>query len=215
MDFIRLEQLAENYMKNRRFQKYREPGCVYYHGQRVAKGVVQLRRLVTDNDSHDDILRCAALFHDIAKGMKPHSHFGALLTRDILKDELTPYEMDEVCRLIQAHGDRRPAKEFHDMWVWLIQDADVLDHVGACGIWLSTNHSAYRQKPVSDLVDWYESGFDAEIEKYRERLNLTVSEAILNSKADFERQFMRRLIVESTGEYCPEDIPEAGKLLNM
>jgi len=138
--------------------------------------------------------------------MKPHSHYGALLARDILKNELTSGELDEVCRLILAHGDRRPAKVFHDIWVWLIQDADVLDHVGTSGIWLSTNYSAYRQKPVSDLVEWYETGFDEEIEKYRRRLNLSVSESILDSKAEFERQFMRRLIIESTGEYCPDDV---------
>jgi len=206
MDFRRLESIAENFMKNRRFHKYRETGSVYYHGLRVSRGVVQLRKLVIDNDDHDDILRCAAMFHDIAKGMKPHSYYGAMLARDILKDELTSKELDEVCRLILAHGDRRPAKEFHDIWVWLIQDADVLDHVGTSGIWMSANYSAYRQKPVSDLVQWYENGFEEEIEKYRRRLNLSVSESILDSKADFERQFMKRLMVESMGEYWPDDI---------
>lgn len=206
MDFLKLEKIAENFMKNRRFHQYRETGSVYYHGARVARGTLQLRRLTTDDAGHDDILRCAAMFHDIAKGMKPHSYYGAMLVRDILKDELTPYEMDEVCRLILAHGDRRPAREVHDLWVWLIQDADVLDHVGTGEIWMSCIHSAYMGKPITDMLDWYTCGFDEQMAKYRSRLNLGVSREIFDSKVDFERQFIRRLMVESTGEYIEDDI---------
>ena len=147
------------------------------------------------------------MFHDIAKGMKPHSYYGAMLVRDILKDELTPYEMDEVCRLILAHGDRRPAREVHDLWVWLIQDADVLDHVGTGEIWMSCSHSVYIGKPITDMLDWYTSGFDEQMAKYRNRLNLDVSREILDSKVDFERQFIRRLLVESTGGYIEDDVP--------
>ena len=206
MDFLRLDKIASDFMKDRQFHEYREPGDVYYHGQRVAKGVIQLRAMVTDDESHDDILRCAAMFHDIAKGMKPHSRYGALLARDILKDELSPYELDEVCRLIEAHGDRRDAKQVHDIWVWLIQDADVLDHAGTQGIWKSASNSILRKKPVSDLVQWYETGFLRECDKYCKRLNLEVSKRILESKTDFERKFMERLIIESTGAYCLEDV---------
>jgi uncharacterized protein len=205
MDFRRLEEIAENFMKNRRFHQYRELGSVYYHGARVAQGILQLREMITDDAGHDDILRCAAMFHDIAKGMKPHSYYGAILTRDILRGELTAYELDEVCRLILAHGDRRPAREFHDIWVWLIQDADVLDHVGTGEIWMSCNYSAYRQKPITDMRDWYINGFDGEMSKYRSRLNFDVSREIFDSKVEFERQFIRRLMVESMGGYFEAD----------
>lgn len=206
MDFLRLEKIAADFMKDRQCHEFRETGDVFYHGQRVAKGVIQLRKMVTQDETHDDILKCAAMFHDIAKGMKPHSRYGAVLVREILSDELISYELDEVCRLIEAHGDRRDAREVHDVWVWLIQDADVLDHAGTQGIWLSTSNSVRRNKPISDLIEWYEKKFDGKIEKYMSRLNLDVSKAILRSKAEFERQFARRLKTETTGEYCPEDI---------
>lgn len=208
VDFQRLDELAEKFMKDRKCHQYREIGSTYYHGKRVARGVIRLRGLVTADGGHDDILRCAAMFHDIAKGMKPHSHYGALLARDILKDELLPYELDEVCRLILAHGDRRNARKVHDIWVWLIQDADVLDHAGASEIWMSCNHASYRQKPITDVLEWYTQNFEQVIAKYRGRLNLDISRAILDSKADFERQFARRLMVESAGDYLDEDIPE-------
>ena len=204
MDFVKLDQIAAEFMKNRRFHMYRETGSVYYHGARVAQGVLQLRRRVTHDASYDDILRCAAMFHDIAKGMKPHSHFGAMLVRDILRDELSAYELENVCRLIEAHGDRRPAREFHDMWVWLLQDADLLDHVGTYEIWLSCNYYAYQQRPMEDILEWYTSQFDAQMADYRARLNFDVSRDIFDSKVEFEHMFIRRLIVENSGRYFEE-----------
>ena len=79
MDFARLNALAEGWMRTRQAHLERERGSVYFHGQRVAKGVLELRRRVTEDASHDEILRAAAIFHDIGKGIEPHAQSGAAL----------------------------------------------------------------------------------------------------------------------------------------
>ena len=46
MDFERLNALAEGWMRARQAHLERERGSVYFHGQRVAVGVLELRRRV-------------------------------------------------------------------------------------------------------------------------------------------------------------------------
>ena len=137
MDFDRLTAIAEKNIKGRRSHRERELGFTYYHGQRVARGVIALRKRVTDDDSHDDLLRCAAMFHDVGKGFTVHGAAGAEMTRYLLKDELSEAEMNEVCRLIYAHERRAPGTDEWDLWAQLLQDADLLDHFGTMETWLN------------------------------------------------------------------------------
>ena len=62
MDFERLDAIARQIMLHRRSHIEREIGHVYYHGARTMVGVIELRRLITVDASHDDLLRAAALF---------------------------------------------------------------------------------------------------------------------------------------------------------
>ena len=80
MDFARLNALAEGWMRTRQAHLERERGSVYFHGQRVAKGVLELRRRVTEDASHDEILRAAAIFHDIVAGMLCGAFNGILVS---------------------------------------------------------------------------------------------------------------------------------------
>lgn len=113
MNFERLEALAEKTMGKRKSHIEREIGAVYFHGKRVAVGVLQLReKLFSEDGSHDEILRCAGLFHDIGKGIEPHPQTGALLVRKLLNfpfsreifDEKTEYE-DSVIRRLTLEGE--------------------------------------------------------------------------------------------------------------
>lgn len=204
MDFERLDAIAARFMKHRRVHTRRETGSVYYHGARVGRGVLQLRGMVTADDSHDEILRCAAMFHDIGKGFPDHARYGALIAREALKDELAPDELRAVARLIAAHDDKRPDETAHDIWTRLLQDADVLDHAGTYEIWMSCNYYAYRQQPMEMMEEWYLDGFEPEMARLRTRLNFDVSKGIFDAKVDFVREFARRYRVERTGEYVIE-----------
>lgn len=201
MDFERLDAIAQKLMKRRQAHLDRETGSVYYHGARTARGVLSLRKRVTGDEAHDDLLACAAMFHDVGKGIEPHGRTGALLVREALANELRPEEMAEVARLIALHEDKRGAASAHDVPVRLLQDADLLDHIGTYEIWMACNYYAYRREPMENMAEWYEAAFENEMVRLRALLNFDVSRAIFDSKVAFERAFIQRYRIERTGEY--------------
>jgi uncharacterized protein len=44
------------------------------------------KKLLPYDNSYDEYMIVASLFHDIGKGFNPHEKYGALLVQDILKD---------------------------------------------------------------------------------------------------------------------------------
>lgn len=201
MDFERLDGIAQKLMKRRRAHNDRETGSVYYHGARTARGVIALRKMVTDDASHDALLTCAAMFHDVGKGLNPHGRYGALITTEALNEELEQDALSEVARLIELHEDKRGVESPHDIWARLLQDADLLDHIGSYEIWMACNYYAYRQEPMEHMAEWYCGPFETEMAKLRPLINYDASRAIFDSKVAFEREFIRRYAIERTGEY--------------
>ena len=203
MDFERLNALAEGWMRARQAHLERERGSVYFHGQRVAVGVLELRRRVTEDDSHDEILRAAAIFHDIGKGIEPHAQSGAALVRGLLREEIEPQALAEIARLIASHCDRRPREDAHDVWARLLQDADLLDHFGCYDVWMSSMNAAnWAHGSLEALDDFYQNRYDEHVSKNRKLLNFAQSLAVFDEKDAFVRQFAARLRVESAGGYC-------------
>lgn len=203
MDFKRLESLAEKYMGHRKSHIEREIGHVYFHGKRVAKGVLELReKLFPEDASHDELLRCAGLFHDLGKGIEPHPRTGALLARELLKEELAAPELEAVCGLIAVHDDRQPDSDSYSPWVKLLQDADMLDHFGVQGVWLSFTYYAYMgQKGMIELPEFYETEWKPMVAKNRELLNFSFSREIFEEKTAYEWSTIQRLKLESEGGY--------------
>ena len=203
MNFERLEAIANKAMGARKSHVEREIGHVYFHGKRVANSVILLRkRVFPEDDSHNEILRCAGLFHDVGKGIEPHAHTGAMLARELLKEELTASELDAVCELISVHDDRHPEDDRHSPWVKLLQDADHLDHFGSQGLWLSFIYRAYvGQKDMMELPAFYESEWDDSVPRTRSRLNFDISKEIFDEKVKYERDVIRRLKLEGEGIY--------------
>lgn len=202
MNFERLNEIAAHLMIDRQSHKERETGSVYFHGQRASKGVLSLRKAVLPGDSsHDDILRAAAIFHDVGKGLEPHNVYGALITREALKDEVLPEELEEIARIIEAHCDRKPGTDTHDLWCKLMQDADLLDHFGAQDIWNIVYYSAYEKTGLDAAVQYFQEHWESFMQEHRGLLNFDLSIAIYDEKMRYERQFAERLYVEAQGEY--------------
>ena len=201
MDFEALDRIARKNMLSRRSHAEREPGFTYFHGQRVARSVIELRKRLTCDNSHDDLLRCAAMFHDIGKGLANHSATGAALVRLFLSDLLEPAELDEVCRLIAAHDQRDPKSDQWDLWAKLLQDADLLDHSGSLEIWLNFHYYAHTGEPIQESVRFYQEEYDRQVEKQRSEINFEESRRIFDDKVAFVRSFAKRMNVESCGEY--------------
>lgn len=202
MNFEKLDKLAFHYMGKRKSHAEREIGAAYYHGKRVANGVIELRKKLFEDASMDDILRCAGMFHDIGKGIEPHNHTGSVLVRELLKEELTKAELEQVCRLIEAHCDRQPQTGAHSREEKLLQDADLLDHYGSQGIWLSISHYAYTtQREMAQLPAFYRSEWPKQKAEHRKLLNFDLSKKIFDEKVSFERSIAARVEIEMNGTY--------------
>ena len=185
----------------RRAHPERETGFICAHGQRVARGVVELRRRVTDDASHDDLLRCAAMFHDVGKGIGEHGQTGAEMVRFLLKDELTPDEIEEVSRLVYAHNHRAPDTGEWDLWAQLLQDADIIDHYGTIEVWLNFQYCAHADRQMTEDLSFYSDEFPAQAEKHRALLNLEEAKRVYDERVQFNKDFAVRMAVEAEGGY--------------
>lgn len=201
MDHEALEHLAQRLMAKRKSHAQRERGSIYYHGQRVAKGVIQLRKLVTSDNRHDPYLRIAALFHDVGKGMEPHAYVGATMMKELFKPYMASDEAEEVVRLIAHHDDRRPDSAKHDLPIRLLQDADLLDHFGTQEFWTSFSYFATEDQSITEALAYYRDDFKKEVNRQRKLLNYEESRRILEEKYRFQRDFIKRMKVEAEGGY--------------
>jgi len=74
MDINRIKELAFDKMGKRKPHNKREEGYIFYHGLRTAELAIQIREMIDETDnSKDNIKYVASLFHDIAKGIEPHT----------------------------------------------------------------------------------------------------------------------------------------------
>lgn len=203
MDFEKLEKLSYKYMGKKKSHLEREVGHTFYHCKRTSVSVLELRKKIFPEDtSMDDILRCAGMFHDIGKGIEPHSHSGAVLVRDLLKEELTPEELDKVCYLIEAHCDRQPETEKYDRYAKLLQDADLLDHLGGQGVWMTCVYRAFTNVgTMKDVAEYYLEEGLPEQKEFIHLLNFEYSRQVMQEKYDFEKMVAERFAIEAEGKY--------------
>lgn len=203
MDFQKLDRIAFRLMGKRKSHLEREVGAAYFHGKRTGKSALLLRqKLVPEDSSMDDVLRCAGMFHDMCKGLEPHADNAAFLCRKVLAGEMTEAEMDMVCQLIYNHDKRHPGTEVNTVWERILQDADVLDHYGSQGLWMSNTYYAYcGQREMAALSEFYFSEWDPQCRADRAKLNFDLSRQIFDEKIAFERSVIQRMIREADGEY--------------
>lgn len=197
MDFEALDALASQLMRQRKAHLLRERGFIYRHGQRVAASVITLRQRVTEDDSHDEVLSAAALFHDVGKGIEPHERTGAALAQTLLAPYMTEAELEEVVFLIGAHK----SSGIDSLWARLLMDADFLDHFGAVEIGLSFQYGAYLEEGMATTLDWYQTGFDQHAAHVRALLHFDVSRAVFDEKVEYCHAFARRLATEMAGGF--------------
>ena len=187
MDTEQLNQIALANMGHRKTHKGREPGYIYHHGRRTAQIALRLASQVSGPVDRD-ILRAAALFHDVGKGVEPHNESGARIARELLSELCEPEEVDGICEIILQHSQRQHPNDY-TLETRIVQDADILDHVGPLGPWLQFYWSATHDETIDDALRFFHGRGEGHRAVMRRLLNLAVSVLIFDQRIEFEDRF--------------------------
>ncbi|HEY3266269.1 MAG TPA: HD domain-containing protein [Armatimonadota bacterium] len=199
MDRHNIVEIARSAMGGRKGLLTRETGYLFYHGHRVAEIAMRLAAAVEDLDVEADVLYAAALFHDVCKGFPSHAETGAELARILLNEAFEPDSLNDVARLIGLHNKRREGHE--SAGVRVLQDADVLDHVGAQSAWLCFLYNAYTEGGPVAAADYYQSEENARfLSGMRDSLNFERSREAFDRRIAVESAFFQRFRDELNGE---------------
>ena len=194
-------QVARSAMAGRRAHPDRERGYTFHHGLRTARMALQLHKQISKPlEVSEPLLFVAALFHDVGKGYEPHNRSGAVAIKRLLTEQLTPDEIKAAARIIREHNVRKKKRR---CWTAskIVQDADLLDHFGAHGVWLCLRCSAIQGRTDEQTLNAYNGPeYQACLAKARKSLNFQVSRLAFDGRVAIERQFMDRLAAETGGE---------------
>lgn len=202
-----LRAVAERELGQKSSHSWKEPGNKYGHGIRTAVLCEKLRREICPDDPsvNTEILTVAAWFHDLCNGMDDHENAGADLLPSLIGHLMTEEELDAVCGLVRVHDHRTdsPDKSAYPAAVKLLQDADMLDHLGAYDVWITFAEFTFKHKTPQNYADCFQDGsFDRFEAHWRARINYPFSLTVFDEKIRFERDFAARLDRELRGEFC-------------
>jgi uncharacterized protein len=207
MNLETINKIAHKLMSQKRNQEWRDVGNKYYHGQRVAKLAVALRKLILPNENgFDEILTVASWLHDVRNddnaflnGVNIHGKLGAEEATEILKPYCDATQIELIANLIEHHDDRN-SKAPHGDLIKILQDADLLDHRGTTEIWGTIVYASIYNRTMHETAAWnMQEGISA-IKEYRERLNFEISKKIFDDRTNFYKTFVERFFAESNGE---------------
>lgn len=195
MDIVKIEHYLSSILKHSGIQQVREKGYVYFHGKRVAELAMKIFSDVKlDIEQVElDRLYIAGLMHDIGKGRKHHAVVGARMVPKVIKDGLSKADIASIQRLISEHNLReRPNTCELDSKA--LQDADVLDHFGAQGVWLSVYITAKKNGNQGDMMKYY---FSDEHKNYVHHkyygLNFDISKKMFEERYSYQKDFLNMI----------------------
>lgn len=190
LDSILIDKIAWEVLRGRAEHTRREPDWLYYHGHRTGKIALWLADKIGEPvDRH--ILYTGALFHDIAKGTEPHHEIGASQARGLLSSVCTATELDAISKVILYHNQRNNPEHSPD--IKIVQDADLLDHVGVIGPWLAFYWSGSRKETIDDHLKFFRSGENLRHQQeLRSSLNFAASVEEFDRRIEYEDEFFNR-----------------------
>ena len=193
MNLEQIAAIAERELKNRATHPWKDMGNKYYHGLRVAKIALELRRqIVPEDDSHDTLLTVAGWFHDLENGRENHAALGADRTRILLGGLCPPYLLDRICALIEVH-DRRRVGSDDPVWLKLHQDADLVDHFGSYDIMVNCSYAMLHGQTARELAHYLRYERAREYVQERAELHFEETRRMFDEKAAYVAAFARRL----------------------
>lgn len=206
MDLNAIRQVAISNLSDKTTNPWSEKGSKLFHGFRVANLALALRKYVLPGDSsRDNIITCAAWFHDIENGSENHGASGAKKTAEILAGYCSDSQLKEICDIIARHPDRGSDRSLFSDYHKLHQDADLLDHFGMPDVWNRIAKASYYNQNMSQAAPSFFEG-NKIYEQSRELLNFDISKSIIDERADFYKMLAARLRAESNGEIYNEEL---------
>ncbi|GGL43922.1 phosphohydrolase [Halarchaeum grantii] len=168
--------------------------------------IVNVRELAADIAEKEgadvDVVRVAALFHDIAKldaDQEVHAEEGARVARQYLEThgEYPASFVDRVCRAVERHSHTDDLSDL-DLESRCLVEADMLDKVGANGTALMLLRMGYEARTHMDAAEMVERvlerGRDAE-----SRVHSDTAESIAHQRLKRVRWFREWLEGEVPG----------------
>ncbi len=191
---------------------WKEPGNKYEHGLRTARLALLLKAQlgITDTQVPPDLLTVAAWFHDVCNSAdeSDHENAGADLLPSLIGRYCTPDELNAVQEIIRVHDTRIKNASLDERLqtyshaVLLLQDADLLDHLGTYSIWATFSDLVYRHKTPEDYVIPFENGaFDRWAQSWRIKMNYPLALQYFDEKINYEKDFAARMKRELSGEF--------------
>jgi len=125
------------------------------------ENVRSLAETIAEREGADvDVVRVAALFHDIAKldaDQEVHAREGARVARQYLEThgEFPPSFVDRVCRAVERHSYTDDLADL-DLETRCLVEADMLDKVGANGTALMLLRMGYEARTHMDAAEMVE-----------------------------------------------------------
>lgn len=191
MNLETITQIAFDNMAHRKSHLSRETGFIYFHGHRTAQMAMGLCEKL-DYTGDREVIFVAALFHDVAKGLKRHHELGAHIARDLLKHECPEDRLDQICTIIRNHVDKGQSDRYDDPSK-IVQDVDVLDHVGALEPWMAAFWAATHNENIGDILQFERSERAIHVARMRDKLNYAISKAIFDERRTVETNYYRAL----------------------
>jgi uncharacterized protein len=191
-------------MASRKPHPTRERGYIFYHGRRVGHLAQHLaERIEQAADLDGDLLYAGGLFHDVGKGTEPHHLIGARLVEELLKPVLGPEQIEQIASIVANHNQRDC--DDCSLAQRIVQDADILDHLGAQNVWLCIQYSASKKRSVAQMLEFYDSQDNAHYLKgCLHALHFEASRQEARRRLKIERDLMDALARQEQGRLCPK-----------
>jgi uncharacterized protein len=128
------------------------------------RNVVALSEEIATSEGADlDVVRVAALFHDIAKLEAPqeeHAAEGARIAREYLeRGDFPPSFIDQVCQSVTDHSYQGPLSDV-SLETRSLVEADLLDKIGANGTALILLRMGYESRSHMDSAEMVNRVFE-------------------------------------------------------
>ena len=127
--------------------------------------VVDLAAEIAEREGADvDVVRVAALFHDVAKldaEQDVHAEAGANVARKYLEShgDFPDSFVDRVCRIVENHSYQGPVTDL-SLEAQCLIEADILDKVGANGAALMLLRTGYESRTHMNAAEMVERVFE-------------------------------------------------------